>query len=554
MSSITVFLADNEGNGLPDQTVWLRRKGLSNFGANAYLMSNVTGEPGSYKYSGGHVTDTYKVWVNGSEDKSYGGDDGIDIIRIDDVLLKAGGTMTGDINMDNHKITNLPDPATDTEPVKKGYGDGRYLGKAGGTMTGDINMDNHKITNLPDPATDTEPVKKGYGDGRYLGKAGGTMTGDLNMGAKKILGLPEPASNEEPLRVTDGASRYIGKAVGISAQEVRSVIHFLSSTYVHVQPTNLLQIANRKFVEDYVNLYMQGLVTTDQQSGNILRVLFSGTQENNRVYTTMESALSVASEYASEDREMILLVEGAGVDGAVSLNYNLITPGTIDPFIHIVGINRSVVLRAAEDNYTAGGNNIVSTVMIDNENEDASTTFEELTFINVHFKNSFGSGSPSYIFERCRFFNCSYDGVAVTANSCKGELFDSGNNRKRLLCDVLSNNDFTVINQSGDLRGRRILGRVGADVASGLRITLGNGNYFLVTGTTGISYINKTDWEAGSVITLEFGSNLTVQNAEMPDLVTDAGLIFKSGADKNILSGQLYRFILNRDKNYWLEI
>ncbi len=510
--SITAVLRDpDSGAGLAGQLVKLRIGPA--FDSDIYTMVDVDGKPGAYVYDGAFVTAKYKLWVNGSEDTTFGGANGKSIINDTDILKKSGGTMTGDINMDSHKITNLPDPASDSEPVKKSYG-----------------------------------------DGRYLGKAGGTMTGDLNMGTKKILGLPEPASNEEPLRVTDGASRYIGKAAGISAQEVRSVVHFLSSTYTHIQPTNLLQVANRKFVEDYVNLYIQGLVTTDQQSGNILRVLFSGTQEDNRIYTTMASALAKASEFAAADREMILFVEGSGVDDAVETNYNLITPGTTDPYIHIIGVNRSVVLRVAEDTYTAGGGNIISTVITDNENEDASTTFEEWIFINVKFTNSFGSGTPSYAFDRCTFLNCSYEGVTVTATNCKGELFDSGNNRKRLLCDVLSNNDFTVINQSGDLRGRRILGRVGADVASGLRITLGNGNYFFVTGTTGISYINKTDWEAGSVITLEFASNLTAQNAEMPDLDSDAGLVFKSGADESILSGDLYRFILNRDKNYWLEI
>lgn len=127
MGSITVFLADDAGNGLASQTVTLRRKGLGDFGSTAYTMTDVTAEPGSYEYNGGFVTDTYKVWVNGSEDRSFGGANGIDIMNLDDVLLKSGGTLTGPINANGQAITNLPNPATGAEPVTKDYGDARYL-------------------------------------------------------------------------------------------------------------------------------------------------------------------------------------------------------------------------------------------------------------------------------------------------------------------------------------------------------------------------------------------------------------------------------------------
>ena len=77
--------------------------------------------------------------------------------------------------MDYHKITNLPNPTINNEPVTKGYADTHYSGGDGGlsdsgfTMQGDINMDGHKIINIPDPSTDTEPVSKKYGDTNYRG-------------------------------------------------------------------------------------------------------------------------------------------------------------------------------------------------------------------------------------------------------------------------------------------------------------------------------------------------------------------------------------------------
>ena len=44
-----------------------------------------------------------------------------------------GLTMHGDIAMDTQKITNLPDPSSDTEPVTKKYADTHYAGGGGGS-------------------------------------------------------------------------------------------------------------------------------------------------------------------------------------------------------------------------------------------------------------------------------------------------------------------------------------------------------------------------------------------------------------------------------------
>jgi hypothetical protein len=62
------------------------------------------------------------------------------------------------------------------------------------------------------------------------------------------------------------------------------------------------------------------------------------------------------------------------------------------------------------------------------------------------------------------------------------------------------------------LSGTRFMATAGADVASASTLTLGNGNYFKVTGTTTIDYITTTGWQAGSEVTLEFAAALTVTN------------------------------------------
>lgn len=49
-----------------------------------------------------------------------------------DPLLRTGGTMTGEINMDGHAIRNLPEPVEDGDLVTKGflesYVDNTFLG------------------------------------------------------------------------------------------------------------------------------------------------------------------------------------------------------------------------------------------------------------------------------------------------------------------------------------------------------------------------------------------------------------------------------------------
>jgi hypothetical protein len=45
-----------------------------------------------------------------------------------DYLAKAGGTMAGDVNMDNHFITNVKDPVNSGDAANKGYVDGAVAG------------------------------------------------------------------------------------------------------------------------------------------------------------------------------------------------------------------------------------------------------------------------------------------------------------------------------------------------------------------------------------------------------------------------------------------
>lgn len=120
-----------------------------------------------------------------------------------DALPLSGGTMTGEINMDGNKITNLPAPTADLDAVTKAYLDNAvatavadYLAKTGGTMTGVINMGGNKITSLATPTASTDAATKNYVDNAvpssdYLPLSGGTMTGNINMGGNSLSNVAE---------------------------------------------------------------------------------------------------------------------------------------------------------------------------------------------------------------------------------------------------------------------------------------------------------------------------------------------------------------------------
>ena len=149
----------------------------------------------------------------------------------DQKLPLAGGTMTGAINMGNKGINNLLYPVADGDASNKKYVDDQIatvegsvsaaLPLAGGTMQGNILMDNHKITGLPTPTENSDAASKQYVDehtptGDYVSKTGDTMTGSL-----------EVTVNEKTTTVSGGTIEAgtvsVGEVEGASAATVNGI-------------------------------------------------------------------------------------------------------------------------------------------------------------------------------------------------------------------------------------------------------------------------------------------------------------------------------------------
>lgn len=110
-------------------------------------------------------------------------DDLEDVIGELNFLSTNGGTMAGDINMDGRKITGLVDPVEDGDAARKRYVDTEIstaagsaetnakkasLPRAGGTMTGNIDLGGNALTNVKSPAAATDAATKGYVDERIV--------------------------------------------------------------------------------------------------------------------------------------------------------------------------------------------------------------------------------------------------------------------------------------------------------------------------------------------------------------------------------------------------
>ena len=134
----------------------------------------------------------------------------VDDSKVDgSVFLKLDGTrqMTGNLDMNNKRIFNLPNPTGSKQPIPLAYGDLAYLHVNGSnTMTNHLNMNNKKIINLVTPTNNSDAVPKKYVDdslsnqdfSSFFKKDGSvTMTSDLNIGGHKIINLEDPSSDSD---------------------------------------------------------------------------------------------------------------------------------------------------------------------------------------------------------------------------------------------------------------------------------------------------------------------------------------------------------------------
>ena len=119
--------------------------------------------------------------------------------------LTPGVKLIGNLNANNKKINNLANPTNNNDAANKKYVDdnkvdGSVFLKLDGTrlMSGNLNMNNNRIFNIPAPNAPNQPTPLAYTDLAYLHVDGSNkMSNDLNMDNKKITNLKPPTNNSD---------------------------------------------------------------------------------------------------------------------------------------------------------------------------------------------------------------------------------------------------------------------------------------------------------------------------------------------------------------------
>lgn len=517
------------------------------------------GATGRYKFTnaGAGCPDGYYVFYDGATAK-------------DNVLgsVAEGGTWYGDGALDylplsgsnwdagSKKIINVTDPTTNTGALNRQTGDARYLLASILSTLMDI-ASNQTVT-----GTKTFNIAKINQLGQDLALAGWKITGGVMTDDDPDSTLTTKLfTNGKYETLTGGAGKYPSKILG-ATEQIFSTFVFRSLPFLLTAPTAPFHISTVKFVKDYVQSVLSGITAGDiteyQQTGSRIRILFSGTEEIGRLYTTIEGGKFYAESYADSDRDIYLNIEGNAVDGAVAnANYNLLPAGALAEFVHYIGVIQNTIIRLTGGATYAGASatnkTIFNNLTFDNEASSASTTHENTNYINCRFINLVDDGN--YVFTKCDFtgVNRIAKGVTYSITDCTGILYEEESKKFIILSD--NNTAYDLITASGDIQGRRQLGRYGSDYASANNMTFGSGNLFIVNGNTQMRLIDTTGWTAGSVIRLQF-SNGT------PPLVKHGfsasgnfvGIEWRSGTDTTPAQWLVYEFMLNADKSTWMQL
>ena len=152
---------------------------------------------------------------------------------------REGGKMLQPIDMNGFTIDNLPLPTANDHACNKGYTDNKVDSKANKSdlndymkldgskvMTGTLNMNNNRITNLPSPHLSTEPATKDYVGSvtnhmgsLFLDRLGtNTILGNINLNKHKIINMIEPVDD------LDSCNKwYVDKAIVKSSIKPNSI-------------------------------------------------------------------------------------------------------------------------------------------------------------------------------------------------------------------------------------------------------------------------------------------------------------------------------------------
>nr|BBO54113.1 hypothetical protein [Abalone asfa-like virus] len=244
---------------------------------------------------------------------------------------KAGGEISGDVNMTGHSIENIKlFPTTPSSAVSKSYTDNKVascLPKSGGQITGEIDMGVNEIKNMKNPSTSASAVTKYYTDNKIalcLPKSGGQMTGEIDMSAKEIKNLGYPTTLDSAT-----TKAFVDTKLSLAGGTMRGNIDMGGKEIINLsQPTTL----NSAVTKDYVDLSVRSRF--EKRGGYISGEVDMGNNEiKNLKYPSTPESASTKS-YADHVITKCLAKSGGTMSGEINMSAkeikNLGYPTTLD--------------------------------------------------------------------------------------------------------------------------------------------------------------------------------------------------------------------------------
>lgn len=249
--------------------------------------------------------------------------------------------------------TSLNNLKQTVEDIRNGTIQLNYLSLSGGTMAGTIDMNNNKITNLPEPTSNKDAATKAYvdshsggggGTGNYVSKAGDTMTGTLNisMGESEIsIANASIELNTGSNGVTVGEIPTDTPTYGILSNSDLSFIANGNINLANSNSGNALKITNVATPTDsndaankqYVDNAVSGAGGGDFMANGSIPATGDFNMNNHKItnlsapteYQDVTNKEYVDSKVNSAGNGKFLPLAGGTVTGSVSMSNNKIT-------------------------------------------------------------------------------------------------------------------------------------------------------------------------------------------------------------------------------------
>lgn len=225
-----------------DGNIKLRDSSGSQFGTlNSSLLDMGSGAIGAASYSKGGV----------SLDQIY--------------VVKAGDNMSGGLNMNANRITQVGTPTTTADATNKTYVDtatAACLKLAGGTVSGDILFNTNNTIHVGNATTMAANVYSNQFNAQY-GSFGTLATGDFHMGNAASFNLTGYAFRQSNAGLTY-LNCVTGQSIRFRVANVDTFRYDSSSLALYPETTNTLSLGTSSKV--WTNVYLQNnpTVTSDQ--------------------------------------------------------------------------------------------------------------------------------------------------------------------------------------------------------------------------------------------------------------------------------------------------